>query len=132
MLRIKAVALALALSSVVGLGGCATTTDPTNTTAPDYSAIVAAVQAACATACKFVPTAGTIISIVTAGNPGVVTGVAIASAICAALQAAPAAARKGGTVAGVNVDGWRVSASMRGAKAVPMVNGVPIQGQFIN
>jgi len=132
MLRIKAVALALALFSV-GLGGCATTaTDPTNTTAPDYSAIIKEVLAACSTACHFVPTAATIISIVTAGNPGVVTGAAIASAICSALQAAPAAARKGGAVSGIDANGWHVSATMRGAKAVPMVNGVPIQGRFIN
>lgn len=125
---IKHIALAMLLS--VGLGGCATATNPTSTT-PDYTDIVKQVQAAALTACKFVPTAGSIISMISAGNPGIVGGVAIAEAICSALAGAPAAAARHGEVHG-SVHGWQVSAVMRGAKVVPMVNGVAVQGRFAN
>lgn len=136
-MKLKAYALALALVSGIGLGGCSTITDPatgqTTQVPPNISEIIAQVQAACTTACKFIPTAGTIASIVSAGNPGVIGATAIADAICAAItKAAPMAGRKGASVNGVVVNGWRVSAKFSGTNAVPMVNGVPIKGRFVN
>lgn len=141
-MKIRAFALALALLGGLALGGCSTTADPNGgppvVTGPNYTEIIAQVQAACATACKFVPTAGTIVSILTAGNPGVVSGVAIASAICAALAPPPAASSlvrrtyRGRTVAGVVVNGWVASPRFRGSASVPMVNGVEIKGRYIN
>jgi hypothetical protein len=131
-MKLKAALLASALVFTTALGGCATNpTTGVTVVNPNFTAIVAEVQAACTVACSFVPTAATIVSIVTAGNPGVVTGAAIASAICAALQAAPVAARKGASVGGVVIEGWTVSARFRGSKAVPMVNGVPIIGRYV-
>ena len=147
MRSIRMMAVAVGLAAMT-LAGCATTnpvTGVTTTTTPTLAQIISDVQTACTTACKFVPTASTIAGIVSAGNPGVIGASAIASAICAAIEAAPPLAstrlsrgkykRSDGSVAsvsGVLVRGWMVSNKYRGNSAVPMVNGVPIKGYYVN
>ena len=144
MRTFRSSALAIAVSCL-SLAGCATTTtDPgtgaVTTVQPTMAQIIEAVQAACTTACKFVPTAATIAAIITASNPGVTTAAAVSKAICTALETTPPltlgkkAARKygGATVNGVVIEGWLVSNKFRGAARVPMVNGVPIAGHYVN
>ncbi len=108
------------LSCATLLAGCAKNPDGT-ITQPDYSAIIAQVQGYCKTACGFVPTAGTILQIVTGGNPGVIAAVSISQAICAAI-APPMMAGKRAFVH-KTVKGWHVTPGA--------VNGVQIQGERV-
>ena len=62
-------------------------------------------------ACGFLPTAATVANIIAAGNPSMMTATAIAGAICAAVTPKP-------PIMGL-------------MEAVPMVNGVPIEGHFV-
>jgi len=62
-------------------------------------------------ACGFLPTAATVVNIVAAGNPSLMTATAIAGAICAAVTPKH-------PVMGLY-------------EPVPMVAGVPIEGTFI-
>jgi len=64
--------------------------------------------------CNYLPTVGSVAAILTAGNPAVVGVHAIATAICGAVTSVPQGL---------------VSSDV---KIVPMVNGVPVDGQFVN
>src|SRR6266566_2893360 len=87
------VAFILATSTI--LTGCATKNADGTVTQPDFGAIIAQVQSYCKVACGFVPTAGTILSLVTGANPGVIAATAVSQAICNAMN--PPAALKRGT-----------------------------------
>jgi hypothetical protein len=90
----------------VAFGGCATMGGPAD------SRFVSDVQAITSTACKFLPTADTIVEIVATGAPEFKIASEIAKAICAAIatpsRAAPGARRALPTVAGVPVRGQPV------------------------
>jgi hypothetical protein len=119
MIKNILVACTLAISTL--LAGCAgTATEPpgTVTTQPDFAAIIAQVQGYTRTACGFVPTAASIISVLTAGNPGVIAGTAIAEAICGAIAPQHGAGRN--AFVAKSVKGWRVTPGA--------VNGVSING----
>lgn len=109
----------LFLSCATALGGCAGTGGGGTigvVTTPDFTAIIAQVQSFCKIACGFVPTASTIASILSGGNPGVMAATSISQAICAALEPPKMAGRYG---APRMVKGWRVTPGA--------VNGVPIR-----
>jgi hypothetical protein len=103
------------------LGGCAPPNadgTPGAVTTPDIAAIISQVQNYCKIACDFVPTAATIASILSGGNPGVIAASAISQAICTAIAPAPkGAGRK--ALAPKMVKGWVVTPGA--------VNGVVIR-----
>lgn len=110
----------LFLSCATVLGGCGSIPGgggvPGAVTTPDIAAIIAQVQSYCRIACGFVPTATTIASILTGGNPGVMAATSISQAICAAISPTPMAGRYG---ARRMVKGWTVTPGA--------VNGVPVR-----
>lgn len=110
----------LFLSCATALGGCAGAggggTIGGGVTTPDIGAIIAQVQSYCRIACGFVPTASTIASILSGGNPGVMAATSISQAICAALAPPTMAGRYG---APRMVKGWRVTPGA--------VNGIPVR-----
>lgn len=109
------VAFVFAASTI--LSGCAgVATTPGGTT--DYAALIAQVQQYSRAACGFVPTASSILNIITGGNPGVVAATAISQAICNAI-APPMMAGKSAGVS-KTVKGWKVTPGA--------VNGVVIEG----
>ena len=131
--------LGTAMAAVLAAGGCATISNDGITAAE--------VQSAAQTACGFLPTASSIAALLTA-NAAVVTAEGVASIICAAVTAAPPAAKAklgGSTAAAVTktifVNGPRVTitgtfggrlrAGAPVAKTV-LVNGIPvtIRGTF--
>jgi hypothetical protein len=101
---------ALALS--VALGSCGTTGGSVTITVND---VVAKVQAIAVKVCGFLPTASTVINIVSAGSPIAATAESIAQSICAAVSAVP-----------------KLGARLSGAAPpVIMVNGVQVHGRFV-
>src|SRR5882724_11508611 len=110
----------LFLACATALGGCAGAGGGVigggTTTTPDIAAIIAQVQSYCRIACGFVPTASTIASILTGGNPGVMAATSISQAICAAIAPPTMAGRYG---ARRLVKGWVVTPGA--------VNGVPVR-----
>lgn len=114
---IRKTLIAIALSSL--LTGCAGTPGmpgPTPGGPNDPAAIIANVQAIARQACKFVPTAETILSLIstfTGTSPFTSTASAIADAICASVTATS-------------------SPSLTAARGgPPRVNGVAIRGKFV-
>jgi hypothetical protein len=93
------VAAALVLSGCAGGG----------VTPATVSATISQVQQAAVLACGFLPTAATVASILSGGNPLVTTAAGIAQAICTAVTAK--AVRRGGPA--------------------PSVGGVVIHGRFV-
>ena len=84
------------------LSACNTVTGPNGTKV----SLISEVQSDAKTACKFIPTAGTILGIVAAGVPALSEATAVAKAICSAV-------------------------SGPGKAATPMVAGVRIEGDFV-
>jgi len=124
MIYTHRVVTALFLASAVALGGCAglggggTTGGGGLPSTSDINAIAAQVQNYCRIACGFAPTISTILSILTGGNPGVMTATSISQAICAAIAPPPAAL--GRRAFGPRlVKGWTVRPGS--------VNGVPVR-----
>lgn len=114
----KRILTALFLASATVLGGCANNPDGTpGTQVPDIQAIITQVQNYCRIACGFVPTAATIASIVTGGNPGVIAASAVSQAICAAIVPPKLGSRR--SLAPKMVKGWVVTPGA--------VNGVPVR-----
>ncbi len=118
-------ALAAALVSV-SLGGCATNpvTGATTIDVAKVTTIEADVQKNAAIICGFVPTIGTVTSIIASlvGGGGIATlATQAANAICSAVTPAKAMM--------VRRSGNRMV--MRRGAAPPAVNGVPIEGYFI-
>lgn len=102
----------LALVMALVLGGCATNSAGQPTVGGlTQTQIIAGAQQAAVGICGFLPTAATVVGILTAGNPAVATAEAIASAICAAVVPVKLA-RKG--------------------TPLPTVAGVPVHGRFVN
>lgn len=116
----KNLVLAFVFTVSTILSGCAGV--PGGTTpgggTPDYAALIAQVQSYTRAACGFVPTAASILNMITGGNPGVVAATAISQAVCNAI-APPMMA---GRAAGVRktVKGWTVTPGA--------VNGVRVEG----
>lgn len=116
----KRIFTVLFLSCSTVLAGCGSISGgggaPGGVTTPDIATIIAQVQSFCKIACGFVPTASTIASILTGGNPGVMAATSISQAICAAIAPPTMAGRYG---ARRMVKGWTVTPGA--------VNGVPIR-----
>lgn len=111
----KNILAACVMTVAVGLGGCASTGGG-STGGSTPADIVAQVQSYTRIACAFVPTAASVVQIISGGNAGVMTASAIAQAICNAV-APPMMA---GKVAPKSVKGWQV--------APGSVNGVRVDG----
>jgi hypothetical protein len=105
MHMIRKLFFAAPVAVALALGGCATG----SVTATTVAATVAQVQQATILACNFLPTAATVASILSGGNPLVSTASAIAQAICTAVTTK--AARQGGPA--------------------PSVGNVVIHGRFV-
>lgn len=88
------------LAASLALAGCGTTSNTGDT--------VAQVQAIAKQVCGFLPTATTVLNIISGGNSYVQTAESVASAICSAVTS---------------------KAALRGA--VPTVNGVKVRGRFV-
>ena len=101
----RKLSIALLTACSIGLGSCSTTTPS------DITAIITQVQKDAVAICGFLPTVGTVASIISGGNPLITTALGIAQAICNAVTPAPSALRK--------------------KAVVPMVNGVVIHGRFV-
>lgn len=115
----KNIFLAFVFAASTILSGCAgAPVAGGTTTAPDYVAIVAQVQAYSKTACGFVPTATTILNIIGSAVPGVTVATAIAQAVCTAIAPPMMAGR--GTGVSKTVKGWHVTPGA--------VNGVVVEG----
>jgi len=120
------IALALATTLVsVSLGGCATdpTTGATTIDVAQITSIEAEVQKNAAIICGFVPTIGTVASVIASlvGGSAVTTlATQAANAICGAVTPAKAQAMRMGT---------RRLVVRRGT--APTVNGIPVEGYFI-
>lgn len=99
------------LSASLLLGGCATFGG--GGTAPNWDALVTQVQQAAAAVCSFVPTAQTVLDILSLGHPAFATASQIAGAICASVSA-PRQARRAGE-----------------SPAPPTVGGVVVRGRFV-
>jgi hypothetical protein len=107
---------ALALASTLAFGGCASNPPPDPGTVPGaigtltgaVVTVVPQVQSYAQAACRFVPTAETVLAIFNS-SPMLSTVASVADAICAAVTAK--AARRGGPA--------------------PAVNGVSIHGRFV-
>ncbi len=116
----KNILTVLFLSCATALGGCAGAGGGAigggTTTVPDIAGIIAQVQSYCRIACGFVPTASTIASILSGGNPGVMAATSISQAICAAIAPPTMAGRYG---VRRMVKGWVVTPGA--------VNGVPVR-----
>lgn len=119
----KNLLLAFVFFTSTVLAGCAGV--PGGTTPPvsgggstDYAAIIAQVQTYSRAACGFVPTASSILNMITGGNPGVVAATAISQAICNAIAPPMMAGRAFG--AKKMVKGWTVTPGA--------VNGVKVEG----
>lgn len=82
--------------------------------AAKLAAEVTKVQTLTASACRFVPTAASVASILTAGNPAVVGAGAVATAICQA------------------VTGSRPLGLVGGGIPQPEVNGIVVEGEFLD
>lgn len=87
------------------LGGCASTGDR-----PSFENIVSQTQNIAVRVCSFLPTANTILEILSVGSPALSTASAIANAICAAVVTESRQVRRGtspkvATVGGVVVRG---------------------------
>ena len=93
----------LLTASSITLGSCAGTLPPT----------VASVQQLAVAVCGFLPTAATVANIISAGNPLVMTGEAIAAAICQAVTPAKLSGKRLGAI-------------------TPMVGNVIVHGRFVN
>jgi hypothetical protein len=104
MHTIRKLFFAAPVAAAIALGGCAGTV-----TATSVATTIADVQQAAVLACGFLPTAATVASILSGGNPLVSTASAIAQAICTAVTAK--AVRRGGPA--------------------PSVGGVVIHGRFV-
>src|SRR5258705_8265851 len=120
-----ALALATALASA-SLAGCATdpTTGTTTIDVAKVTSVEAEVQKNAAIICGFVPTLGTVASVIASfvGGGGVATiATQAANAICSAVVPAKAMM--------VRRPGNRLA--MRRGVAHPTVNGVPVEGYFI-
>jgi hypothetical protein len=100
----------VAIFSASLLAGCASSGGGS----PSADDIVAQVQSYTKLACNFVPTASTIINILSAGNAAVASATAMAQAICAAMDTSKASPKFGARV----VKGYTVTPGR--------VNGVPI------
>ncbi len=94
--------IASALAAGISVSGCATTGTDPN---------VSATQNLAVTICGFLPTIETVAAIFATGNPLLQTASAVAQAICSAVVPPK-------------------SARLRAV--VPQVNGITIQGQFVN
>lgn len=81
-------------------------------TGPSFDDDVSKIRDLTVKVCGFLPTVGTVISILKASNPAVMGVVAVATAICEAVKPKPAA-----TVGLLTLP--------------PAVNGVPIEGEFV-
>lgn len=106
----------VAIGLCVGLAGCQTA----GSTTPGAVDPIAQVQAAAQTACRFLPTAATVASIIAAANPALSTAGAVAQAICSAVTAvAPSSAPRA------------LAASATGDRTYGAVGSVLVQGRFI-
>jgi hypothetical protein len=93
----KKLLLSSILAASLSLAGCNTV---------DLSTIIAQVQNSTVSLCGYVPTVETIVAIVGANDPTLVTGLQIADAICAAVKPkATPDVSSGAKVAGVVVKG---------------------------
>jgi len=90
MYAIRKLFFAAPVAAALALSGCA----GGSVTPATVSATIAQVQQAAVLACGFLPTAATVASILSGGNPLVTTAAGIAQAICTAVTAK--AARRGG------------------------------------
>jgi len=122
--------IALALASSLLVAGCSTnpntglpTIDPTTLTT-----IETQVQQDAAAVCGFVPTIGTIASIVASIIPGGSAVVQIASSVAQQICTAVAPVKASMMAVGTR---RLTPRTFGGAAALPTVNGVPIQGYFI-
>lgn len=116
----KNLVLAFIFSASTILSGCAGIpgTTPGGGGSPDYAALIAQVQAYSRAACGFVPTAASILNMITGGNPGVVAATAISQAVCNAISPPMMAGRSAGV--SKTVKGWHVTPGA--------VNGVKVEG----
>ena len=105
MHMIRKLFFAAPVAAALALGGCATG----GVTATSVATTISAVQQAAVLACGFLPTAATVASILSGGNPLVSTASAIAQAICTAVT--PKSVRRGASV--------------------PMVGNVVVHGRFV-
>ena len=110
----------LAFGSALALAGCGASVASLQA---DISASIAKIQVAALAVCQVVPTAESIDQLILVGDPALTTVNAVASAICKAVEAAPApaagplnaAARQPGVLYGkirpapVSVDGVSIS-----------------------
>ena len=114
----------LFLASLISLSlaACATTGGMPSST--NESPVVQQVQQITQIACKFVPTAGTILQIVAQGVPGLGAAEAIADAICAAV--APTRTMKISTT-----DMPELIFVANKTPKKPTVAGVPVRGKFV-
>jgi hypothetical protein len=76
--------------------------------------LITKVQAETVKACGFLPAVTTVSAIIATGNPQVASALAIANAICVAVQTLPGAA------------------TLYGRAEPPTVAGVPIEGEWVN
>jgi hypothetical protein len=83
-------------------------------TGPGFDEDVEEIRLATCRLCRFFPTAATVANILSAGNPALMTGTAIAAAICAAVT------RKQNQQA----------FGLIGHKEPPMVEGIVIEGEW--
>ena len=102
--------VALVAALFLALAGCGTE--------GKFDSQIAAVQAASAKICKFLPTAASVAAILTAGNPAVTGVAATAAAICAAVTVSNP----------VTLFGMGETKP----KECPKVNGVCVEGEFID
>lgn len=106
-----------AIIASLSIAGCASFPNGTPLPAPggtDPGAIVTQVQTIAQQACRFVPTAETVIGLIstfTGTSPFATAASQIADAICAAVN--------------------RAGVSRSGKRIVPRVNGVSIRGRFV-
>ena len=105
MHMIRKLFFAAPVAAALALSGCATG----GVTPATVTTTITAVQQAAVLACGFLPTAATVASILSGGNPLVSTASAIAQAICTAVTAK--AFRRGGPA--------------------PMVGNVVVHGRFV-
>jgi hypothetical protein len=80
----------------------------------DLSDEIDTVQRLTVQCCGFLPTVGTVASIVTAGNPTVLTATAVATAICSA------------------VSPTKTAQGLLSMDGPPTVNGVVVEGGFVS
>lgn len=117
----KKLLLSAALVSMVSLGGCATIESALPNLPAEIATVTSQTQAIAAAVCAFEPTAATVGAVVASlfPNGGAIDAMAnaAADAICKAVTSMPVAP---------------VAASATLGPNFPMVNGVVIEGHFIN